>query len=82
MLMWVPAIVDGAVLGQDGDAALLLQVVGVHHALLDMLVGGEGAGLLQELIHERGLAVVHVGDDGDVAQGAGHGGGGWKNRAL
>jgi hypothetical protein len=28
----------------------------------------EGAGLLQELVHERGLAVVDMGDDRDVAQ--------------
>ncbi len=32
-----------------------------------LLVGAEGAGLAQELIDERGLAVVDVGDDCDVA---------------
>ena len=64
-------VVDGAVLGQDGDAALLLEVVRVHHALGDVLVRGEGAGLLQQLVDQRGLAVVDVGDDGDVAQGDG-----------
>jgi hypothetical protein len=31
------------------------------------LVGAEGAGLLEEAIHERGLAVVHVGDDSYVS---------------
>jgi hypothetical protein len=32
-----------------------------------VLVGAEGAGLLQETIHERGFAVVNVRDDGDVS---------------
>jgi hypothetical protein len=36
------------------------------------LVGGEGAGLAQQLVDEGGLAVVDVGDDGDVSEGAGH----------
>ncbi len=31
------------------------------------LVGAEGAGLLEQLIDERGLAVIDVRDDGDVA---------------
>ena len=44
----------------------------VHHALGDVLVRGEGAGLAQQLVDQRGLAVVDVGDDGDVAQGAVH----------
>ena len=57
---------DGRRLGEDGDAPLALQVVAVHRALGDLLVGAEGAGLLQQVVHERGLAVVDVGDDGDV----------------
>ena len=31
------------------------------------LVGAEGARLLQQAIDERGLAVVDVGDNGDIA---------------
>jgi len=61
------AIVHRRVLREDGDAALALEVVGIHHALDHVLVGGEGAGLLQELVDERGLAVVDVRDDRDVA---------------
>jgi hypothetical protein len=38
----------------------------------NLLVGGEGAGLAEQLVHQGGLAVVDVGDDGDVAEGAGH----------
>ena len=46
---------------------LPLEIHRVHDPLLDLLVGAEGAGLAQELIHERGLPVVDVGDNGDVA---------------
>src|SRR5690606_22000858 len=55
-------------LGQDGDAPLTLLVVGVHGALDGRLVGAEHARLGEKLIDEGGLAVVDVGDDGDVAQ--------------
>jgi hypothetical protein len=74
------AIIDGAVLGQDGDAALLLDGVGIHDPLADLLVRGEGAGLLEQAVDQRGLAVVDVGDDGDVADRALHGGEGPKAR--
>ena len=58
---------DGGVLGQDGDAALALELVAVHRALGDALVGAERAALVQQRVDQRGLAVVDVGDDGDVA---------------
>jgi hypothetical protein len=32
-----------------------------------MLVGAEGAGLFQETIHQRGLAMINVRDDRDVS---------------
>ena len=32
----------------------------------------QGAGLLQQLVHQGGLAVVNVGDDGDIAQAFNH----------
>ncbi len=59
---------DAGALGEDRDAALALQVVAVERALGDLLVLAEGPRLAQELVHERRLAVVHVSDDGDVAQ--------------
>ena len=68
-----PFVIHRTVLRQNGDAALFFQVVTVHHALGDMLVGGEHAGLAEQLVHQRGLAVVDVGDDGDIAEFAGHG---------
>src|SRR4029078_10726862 len=53
---------------QNGNAALALQVVGVHRALGHLLVLAIGAGLLQQAVDEGGLAVVDVGDDGDVTK--------------
>ena len=70
------AILDRTVLGQNRDAPFLLQIVAVHDAFRNRLVGREGPGLAQQLIDERGLAVVDVGDNGDVANGTGHGGAG------
>ena len=61
---------DGGVLGEDGDAALALEVVGVHDALGDGFVGAESPGLAEHGVDQGGLAVVDVGDDGDVANGA------------
>ena len=55
---------------------------GVHDPVGDRLVGAERAGLAQQGVDERGLAVVDVGDDrhvadvGTVPQFAGVGGGG------
>ena len=59
---------DRGRLGENGDAALALEVVGIHHPLGDALVVAEGARLLQEPVDQRRLAVVDVGDDGDVAK--------------
>ncbi len=58
-------------LGEDRDPALALLVVGVHDALDRGLVGGEHPGGLQHCIHEGGLAVVDVRDQGDIAKGGG-----------
>jgi hypothetical protein len=48
---------------------LLFQIHGIHDPLLGgaSFVGPEGASLLEELIDERGLAMIDVGDDGDVS---------------
>ena len=62
------AVLDSGVLSQDSDAALPLQVVGVHDTLHRLLVLAVHAALLQHLIHQRGLAVVNVGDNGYVSQ--------------
>ena len=59
---------DRRALGQDGDAALALQVVAVHGLGLHLLVEAEGAGLLEQRVDQRGLAVIDVRDDRDVAK--------------
>ena len=51
----------------DGDAAFAFDVVAVHRAFRDGLVLAERPRLLQQLVDQRGLAVVNMGDDGDVA---------------
>ena len=43
-------------------------MVGAYGAFDRRLVGAEHPGLGEELVDERGLAVVDVGDDGDVAE--------------
>ncbi len=63
------AVLDGAVLGENGNATLTLDVARVHDPLADLLVGGKGAGLLQQAVDQRRLAVVDVRDDRDVANG-------------
>ena len=67
MLILPPAKVDGSVLGQNRDAAFPLQLVRIHHALGYLLIGAEGAGLPQHGVNQRGLAMVNMGDDGDIA---------------
>ena len=69
-------VANAALLGEDGDAPLTLEVVRVHHALGERLVVAKHARLPHHLVDERGLAVVDVSDDGDVSEfAAGHGGG-------
>ncbi len=50
----------------DGDAALALEVHRVEHLRLHLAVG-EPAAALDEAVGERRLAVVDVGDDGEIA---------------
>src|SRR4051812_9448383 len=66
-------ILHRAVLGQDGNATLPFEIVRVHNPLGHMLMRGKGSRLAQKLVDQRGLTVVDVGDDGDVANVACHG---------
>jgi hypothetical protein len=68
MLMIVSFQWTDGVLRVDRDALLLLEVHRVHDALLDAAwLARKTPPSLQELVDEGGLAVVDVGDDGDVA---------------
>ncbi len=62
-------VFERGVLGADGDALFLFQIHRIHQAFFlgFVLVCAEGAGLLEEAVHERGLAVVNVRDDGDIS---------------
>ncbi len=59
-------------LGEDGDAALLLERVGIHGALGHLLAGTEGAGGAEKHVDQGRLAMIDMRDDGDVAKGRGH----------
>ncbi len=54
------------VLGQNGDAPLTLERVGVHHALLHLLVGPKRSRLPEHLVHQGSFAVIDMGDDRQV----------------
>ena len=62
------AVHDRSVLGEDRDAALALQRIAVHHAVNGLLILAVYAALLKHLVHESRLAVVDVGDDGNIAK--------------
>jgi hypothetical protein len=59
--------VDRRVLRKDGNAALALEVVGVHEPLADVAVRAQAAGLPQQLINQRRLSVIDVRDDRDIS---------------
>ena len=59
---------NGCVFGQDGDAALTLDIVRIHNPLIDLFILPESAALPQHGVHQRGLPVIDVRDDRDVPQ--------------
>src|ERR1700722_7404865 len=63
---------ERGVLGENRDAPFAFEIVRVHHPLDEFLVGAEDAALAEHGVDKGGLAVVDVGDDGDIANGGGH----------
>ena len=53
-------VFHGGVLGEDGDALLAFQIVGIHHTIRHFLTLVEHVGLLKHGIDQRGLAVIDV----------------------
>ena len=53
----------GHVLREDGDSALALEVVVVQDELAEVLGLTHEIRLVDHPVHERRLAVVHMGDD-------------------
>ena len=60
------AVANRRVLGEDRDALLALQVVRVHHALADVLIGAESTRLPQHGVDESRLTMIDMRDDRDV----------------
>ena len=58
---------ESGVLGENGDAALAFEVIGIHDALDEFLIGAKDAALAKHGVDESGFAVVDVGDDSDIA---------------
>ena len=65
----VVVIIEGGILRKNCDAALFFEVAGVHDAFGDGLVRAEGTALAQHGVDQSGLAMIDVGDDGDVEDG-------------
>ncbi len=63
-------VFDCAVLRQNRDTTFFFDIVRIHHACIDVLVVTESTGLTQQLVNQCGLAVVNVGNDGNVADSA------------
>jgi len=53
-------------LGENGDATLAFQVVRVHDPIGHLLIFAEGAGLAKQLIDQRRLPMIDMGDDRDI----------------
>ena len=47
----VAFVIDGGVFGENGNTAFFFNVVAVHHALVNLLVGAECTGLAQQLVN-------------------------------
>ena len=61
-------IMGGGVFCKDGNAPFPFQVAGVHHSFGYHLVFPEGAALLKHFVHQGGLSMVDVGDNGNIAK--------------
>ena len=63
-----PLVFDRRILCHDRNAPLPLQVDIVHHPVLDLFVQTENARLPEQAIDDRGLSMIHMGDQGNVSQ--------------
>ena len=67
-----PLVVDADILGKNGDAAFALEIVAVEQADFHLFVFAEKLRLLDDLVHQRGLAVVDVRNNRDIPDFLGH----------
>ena len=61
-------VVDGRVLGSNGDAPFALQIIGVEDTVIHLLIRTKDIRLLQHAVKQGRLAMIDVGDDGDISQ--------------
>ncbi|MPN19886.1 hypothetical protein SDC9_167261 [bioreactor metagenome] len=54
---------NGCIFCQNGDTAFALQIVGVHNALLYLLVLAKNSCLLEQSVYQSCLAMINMGDD-------------------
>ena len=59
--------IDRRILGFDRDAFFALKIHRVHDPLSHHLIVPERATLLQQLVHQRGFAVIHVCDNRNIS---------------
>ncbi len=59
-------VVQADAFGLDGDAALALQIHGVEYLFVHLALG-ERAGHFQQAVRKRGLTVVDMRDDAEIA---------------
>ena len=59
-------VIEAHRIGLDGDAALPLEIHRIED-LIDHFAVGDGAAQLDQPVGEGGLAVVDMGDDGEIA---------------
>ena len=61
-------ILNGGILGQNGDPPLPLQIAGVHYPVHHLLILPVHAALLEHLVYKGRLTVVDMGNNGHVSQ--------------
>ena len=61
-------VMNSGILGKNGDAPLPFQRAGIHDARHGFLVVPVDTSLLEQSVHQRGFAVVNVGDNGYISQ--------------
>jgi small GTP-binding protein len=63
-----PMPLQRRVLGQNGNTTFFFLVIGVHDTLVFELFAIQSAGLAKKLVNQCGIAMVNVGDDGDITK--------------
>ena len=59
---------DAGAFGQDRNAALALQIVGIQRALGDGLIVAKRTALLEQLVNKCRFAMINMCDDGNIPQ--------------